>query len=81
MGPLATVVDTDALLETIAASFVAGVGLTLAFAVAILGAARFVDLRAEERHVAAGAFAALGVLALAVCAAAIVFGIVIMTTE
>jgi hypothetical protein len=78
---IATVVDTDALLQTIAASFVAGVGVTFAFALAILGAVRFVDLRAEERPLAAGAFAALAIVTLVICAAAIVYGIVVTASE
>ena len=41
---LATVVDWGALLKTIVAAFISGVGVTLIFSVAIFGAARFADL-------------------------------------
>lgn len=81
MGLLATVVDTGALLKTVAASFVAGLGVTLIFALAILGAARFADMRADRRPLLAGAFAALSVLALAAVAVAIAFGIVVMARD
>jgi hypothetical protein len=81
VGVLATVVDTGMLLKTIAASLVAGVGVTLAFALAILGVVRFGDLRNEERPLAAGAFMILGLTALVTCGAAIVVGIVIMASE
>ena len=46
---LATLVDTGALLKTVAAAFVAGVGVTLIFSLAILGAARFAELSRDER--------------------------------
>jgi hypothetical protein len=78
---LAAVVDTGALLKTVAASLVAGIGVTFAFALAILGAARFIDMRSEERSVAAGAFAVLAVTALGACGLAIAFGIIVMTSE
>ena len=55
---LATVVDTEALLKTVAAAFVAGVGVTLIFSLAILGAARFAELSrdgAGRRGVVRGA--------------------------
>jgi hypothetical protein len=78
---LATVVDTGALLKTIAAAFVAGVGITLAFSLAILGATRFVELRRDGRSAEAGAFALLGAVALVACIVAIVFGMVVMLSK
>jgi hypothetical protein len=41
---------------------------------------RFLDLRADGRQLAAAAFAALGLLALAVCGLAIAFGLIVMTS-
>jgi hypothetical protein len=81
MTSLATLVDSSALLQTVAASVVAGLGVTFAFSVAILGAARFSDLRVNDRPVAASAFAVLGVLGFVVVIGAIVFGIVVMTSK
>ena len=78
---MATIVETKELVETVIASFVAGVGVTTAFSVAIWGGARFVDLSRGGRPLAAGAAAALGMLALAVTLAAVVFGIVVMTSK
>ena len=78
---LATIVDTQALLKTIAASFVAGVGVTLIFSIAILGASRFADLSRDGRPVAAVAFGALGVLALLAAGAAVTVGIIVMTQK
>jgi hypothetical protein len=78
---LATVVETDALLETVVAAFIAGVGVTLVFSVAIMGAARFADLSRDGRPVAAVAFGALALVALAAAAAAVTIGIIVMTSK
>lgn len=79
MSALAIVVETKALLETVAASFVAGVGIAIAFSVAIYGSARFADARRDGRAVLATASALLTTVALAVCAAGIAAGIYVMT--
>ena len=78
---LATVVDTGALLKTVAVAFVAGVGVTLIFSLAILGAARFADLSRDGRRVAAAPFGALAILALAAAAAAVTVGIIVMSSK
>lgn len=78
---LATIVHTDELLQTVAASIVAGVGITVVFSVAIWGAARFVDLSGSERRVAAAGAAAVGIVALAATIATVVVGIVVMTSK
>ncbi len=78
---LATVVDTQALLRTIAAAFVAGVGVTFIFSLAIVGAARFADMSRDGRPVAALAFGILGVIALGAAAAAVTIGIIVMTQK
>jgi hypothetical protein len=77
---LAVVVETEELLQTVLASVVAGVGITLVFSIAIWGAARFVDLSRTERPVAAGFAAAVGGLALAATLAAVAAGILVMTS-
>jgi hypothetical protein len=76
---LAEIVETKELLETVVYAFVAGVGVTVIFSVAIWGVARFVDLNQEERSVAAGAAAGVAVLALLAVLAAIVIGVIVMT--
>ena len=78
---LATVVDTDALRDTILASLVAGIGIIVIFSLAILGVARSIDLGRDGRGIAAAAFATLGVLGLVASAAAIVVGILVMTSK
>lgn len=76
---IATLVEGKELLQTVVASTVAGVGVTLVFSIAIWGVARFADLNREERRLEAGAAALVAALALAATAAAVVAGIVVMT--
>ena len=78
---LAVVVETKELLETVVASVVAGVGITIVFSIAIWGAARFVDLSRSERPMAAAGAAALGGLALAATLATVAVGLVVMTSS
>jgi hypothetical protein len=78
---IATVVETKELLQTVVASLVAGVGVTAAVSITIFGAVRFTDLRRNDRPLASGAAGLLAILALAVTAASIVFGIIVMTQK
>lgn len=78
---MAVVVETKELLETVVASVVAGVGITVIFSVAIWGVARFADLSRNERPLAAGAAATLAALAGLGTLAAVAFGIVIMSSK
>jgi hypothetical protein len=78
---IATLVEGKELLETVVASTVAGVGVTVVFSIAIWGVARFADLNRDDRHLAAGMAATVAALAAAVTAAAVVFGIIVMTSK
>lgn len=78
---LATVVDTKALWQTVVASIIAGAGTTLVFSIAILGASRFVDASRDGRTGEAAFFAGLGVLAMLGTIAAIVVGVIVMTSK
>jgi hypothetical protein len=78
---MAVVVETKNLLETVVASVVAGVGITVIFSIAIWGVARFADLSRNERPLAAGAAATLAALAGLGTLAAVAFGIVIMSSK
>jgi hypothetical protein len=78
---LATVVDTKALLETTAASLIAGIGVTLAFSVALHGSIRFIEERRDGHMLAAGFGLLVSIAGFAVCVAAIVFGLIVMTTK
>jgi hypothetical protein len=78
---IATVVETKNLLETVAASLIAGIGVTAAFSIVVFGITRSADMVREERPLLATAAGSLAVLAGAVVIAAIVFGIVVMTDK
>ena len=75
---IATVVETKNLLETVAASLIAGIGVTAVFSLVIFGITRSADMVRDERLLLAMAAGGLAVLAGLVVAAAIVFGIVVM---
>ena len=76
---IATIVHTDELLQTIAASLIAGIGVTFLFSVGIWGAGQFTELSRSERPVAATAAAVVGSVALLCVAAALIIGIIVMT--
>lgn len=78
---IATIVDTQALWETVAGAFVAGVGTTIVFSLAILGTSRFSDANREGQRFQATVFGALAVLGLLATAAAIVAAVVVMTSK
>lgn len=78
---IATVVDWAALRDVVIASLAAGVGVTLAFSLAILGLTRFADMRRDGRPAEAWAFGGLAMIGLAVSGAAVVYGIVLMTSK
>ncbi len=77
----ATIVEWDKLGEVVVNAFVAGVGVTTVFGIAIVGATRAFDAQRAGRGVAATAFAAVGIVGFAVVAAAIAFGIVVMVQK
>jgi hypothetical protein len=76
---IATIVHTDELLQTIAASVIAGIGVTFLFSLGIWGAGQFTELSRGERPVAATAAALVGAVALLCVAGAVATGIVVMT--
>jgi hypothetical protein len=80
--PLADkIVDWATLGKVIAAALVAGVCVTTAFSLAILGVTRFAEMRRSGRPLEATGFAALAVAGAAFTTAAIVGGIIVMTTK
>ena len=77
----AMIVDTQALWQTVVAAFVAGVGTTFIFSIAILAATRFSEAIREGRSAEAAAFAAVAVVGLLATGAAIAFGVIVMSTK
>jgi cytochrome c biogenesis protein CcdA len=81
MAALASIVDTKALLETVIASFAAGVGVTVVFSLCIVGVAQLTEARRDGRQGAAIAAGALAMLAFLASLAAVAVGIVVMTSK
>jgi len=78
---IGAIVDTHALLQVLWVSVLAGVGVTGAYGLAILGATRALEFGRDGRTGEAAIYAAMGILGLAAFVAAIVFGIVILTGD
>lgn len=82
MTPLADpTVDWGAVVEVIWSSFLGGIGVTAAFAFGILGASRAGVHRREGNAAVAGVYGLLMAVAFSVVAAAVVFGILVMTSK
>ena len=78
---IGSIVDWGELGKTVAAAVIAGIGITAAFAVAILGSAQFLERRRHDEVAAAAGAAILAIAGLAVCAAGIVFGLIVMLAD
>ena len=74
-------VELSHLLEVIWVSLVAGVAVTIMFAVVVFGSARSSEARRAGQSGAAVAYAGLAVLAFAAFAAAVAFGVHIMLSK
>lgn len=75
------IVDWATIGKVVLASIVAGIGVTAAFSIAVLGATRWVEMRRDGRSVESSMFAVVGILGAAVCVAAIVGGIIVMSSK
>lgn len=76
---LASIVDWEGILDVVAVSFVAGVGVTAVYALAVLGITRVADANRDGRARAAAAYGALAIVAFAAVVAACIAGIVVLT--
>jgi len=74
----ASIVDWGELGSTVVASVIAALGITAAFSVAIFGGAQFMERRRQGESVEAFAAALLAFAGLAICAAGITFGMIVM---
>lgn len=79
IAALATVIETKELIETVIAATVTGLGMIIAFSFVILGAARFADMRNQDRPLLATAAALLMFAGIAVTIGGIVLGLVVIT--
>jgi hypothetical protein len=78
---LATVVETKDLLYSVAASLIAGIGVTAVFSLIIFGVTRSAEMLRDDRPLLATAAGGLAAVALVVVVGAIVLGIVVMTRK
>ena len=77
-----SIVDWTALGKVVLYSLVAGVGVSLAFGITIRGSVRFAELRRERAAAPRpAAYVTVALLGLAVSAAAVAYGIVLMTKK
>jgi hypothetical protein len=74
-------VDWGALGDVVVASLAAGVGITLFFSLAIVGATRFAESRRDSRALGATLYAMLALAGLAATAASITVAIIVMTNK
>jgi hypothetical protein len=75
----ASIVDWGAMLTVVWASAAAGIGVTAAYGLVILGTTRAMDLSREGRVGEAALFGVVGAVGIVTVFAAIVFGIVVLT--
>lgn len=81
MSVIAQIVDWSALGQTAIAALLAGVGVAFAFSLGILGVARLTDSSRDPGLLATIGFGALAILGMVATAAAIAFGIFVMTSS
>jgi hypothetical protein len=75
------IVDWATIGKVIAAALVGSIGVTLAYSLAVLGTTRWSEMRRSGRAPEATGFAALGLFGAGVCVAAIVGGIIVMSSK
>jgi hypothetical protein len=78
---VAKIIDPHAAWQAIWTAAVAGVGVTIVFSIAVLGATRAADLRRDDRDAQALLYAAIGLLGFAATIGAVVYAITLITTK
>jgi hypothetical protein len=74
-------IDTHLLLRVAYTAFIAGVGVSLVFSLAVFGVVRSGDMRRDHRPAAAAGYGLLGGLGLVLAAALVVFGLILLTRK
>jgi hypothetical protein len=74
-------IDSGQILEVVWVSLVAGVGITGAYSLIVLGSARSLQARRSGHAVAAAAYAGLAGLMFLLFAAAVIYGVHIMLSK
>lgn len=78
---VAKIIDPHAAWQAVWTAAVAGVGVTIVFSLAVLGATRSMDLRRDDRAGQAALFAGIALVGFAATIAAVVYAITLITTK
>lgn len=78
---IASIVEVADLWQVVWVSLVAGIGVTAAFGLAILGSTRALEQGRNGSLAGAIGYAAIGVLAISSVAASIAFGIIVLVDK
>jgi hypothetical protein len=78
---VAKIIDGHAAWQAVWTATVSGVGVTIVFSMAVLGATRSTDMRRNERPGQAALYGALALLAFACTLGAVVYAITLITTK
>jgi hypothetical protein len=78
---VAKIIDTSAAWQAVWTAAVSGVGVTIVFSLAVLGATRSTDMRRDDRPGQAAMYVALALVALAATLGAVVYAIALITTK
>jgi MFS family permease len=77
----AAIVDVHALLELVYVSLIAGVGICVVYAIAVVGITRSHEHKRANQRGAATLYAAVATIAVGACVWAVVAGIMVMTQK
>jgi uncharacterized membrane protein YhaH (DUF805 family) len=78
---VAKVIDTHAAWQAVWTAAVSGVGVTIVFSLAVLGATRSTDMRRDDRPGQAALYAVVALVGLAATRGAVVYAITLITTK
>jgi hypothetical protein len=78
---VAKIIDGHAAWQAVWTAAVSGIGVTVVFSLAVLGATRSTDLRRDDRPAESVLFALLAVAGLAATIGAVVYAITLITTK
>lgn len=78
---VAEIIDWNAAWQAIWTAAVAGVGISVVFSLAVLGATRTADMRRADRPAQAAFYGVVALAAVAATLAAVVYAITVITTK
>jgi hypothetical protein len=77
----AEIINWNAAWQAVWTAAVAGVGITVVFSLAVLGATRTADMRRDNRPAQATVYGIVGLVAVAATLGAVVYAITLITTK